>query len=121
MNLTGTAEVVRKYLDDAFDARTPVMVLRWDGGDRERLWDLPEGLCVTGPAPAKLGLCVRRLDAAGRYAVRLLWDRTTLAWPDVSRTELLACCLGPLLAAAGLDLWSLLEHQPAARLRSRAA
>jgi hypothetical protein len=118
MGVTGTGEVVRKYLDEAFDPRAPVMVLRWDGGG-ERLWELPEGLCVTGPAPAKLGLSVRRRDA-DRYAVRLLWDRTTLGWEDVSKVELLGCCLGPLLAALGLDLWSLLD-QPAVRLKLRAA
>jgi hypothetical protein len=88
-----------------------VLVLRWRGG-AERLWELPEGLCVTGPAPGKLGLSVRRRDG-DRYAVRLLWDRTTLAWEDVSKVELLGCCLGPLLAALGLDLWAMLDRQPA--------
>lgn len=119
MSVTGTAEVVRKYLDETFDPRTPVMVLRWDGGG-ERLWELPEGLCVTGPAPRTLGLSVRPTADADRYAVRLLWDRTTLAWEGVSKVELLGCCLGPLLTALGLDLWVMLD-QPAVRLKLRAA
>lgn len=118
MHTTGTAQVVRKYLDEAFDPRCAVMVLRWEGGG-DRLWELPEGLCVTGPAPCKFGLSARRLDA-DRYAVRLLWDRTTLSWDGATRAELLGCCLGPLLAAVGLDLWSLLD-QPTARPRLRAA
>ena len=117
MNSTGTAEVVRKYVDESFDPVAPVMVLRWDGG--ERLWELPEGLSVAGPGPSRLGLRVRRRDG-DRYAVRLLWDRTLMAWDDVSKVEILGCCLGPLLAAIGLDLWSMLE-QPAGRLKVRAA
>src|SRR5262249_10898510 len=108
----------RKYLDEAFDARSPVMVLRWDGGG-ERLWEFPEGLCVTGPAPSRLGLSVRCRDGE-RYAVRLLWDRTTLAWEDVSKVELLGCCLGPVLSALGMDLWTMLD-QPAGRVKMRAA
>ena len=43
-----------------------------------------------------------------------------MAWDDVSKVEILGCCLGPLLAAVGLDLWSMLE-QPASRLKLRAA
>jgi hypothetical protein len=38
----------------------------------------------------------------------------------VSKVELLGCCLGPLLAALGLDLWAMLD-QPAARPKARAA
>lgn len=117
------AEVVRKYVDETFDEHTPVLALRWraDPGPAERLWELPEGLCMVGGLPSHLGVAIRR-QPAGTYAVRLLWERTVLSWPALSRLELLGSCLGPLLAALGLDLWSmLLPPQPAERARPRAA
>jgi hypothetical protein len=118
-----TAEVVRKYIDESFDANAPVQVLRWpgDSAQAERLWELPGGHCVAGVAPTRVGWVIRR-SAADTFSVRLLWDRTTLSWPAVSRTELLASCLGALLAAVGVDLWSVLEQRITAdRLRPRAA
>jgi hypothetical protein len=117
-----TAEVVRKSIDETFDEHAPVWLLRWqDDGPGERLWQLPEGLCVVGGPPRRLGLSIRP-QPSGSYAVRLLWERTLLGWPGLSRVELLGSCLAPLLAALGLDLWSMLQ-QPvaAARVRPRAA
>jgi hypothetical protein len=115
------AEVVRKYVDETFDPHTPVLALRWDAdGPAERLWELPEGLCVVGGPPTRLGLAIRR-QPGGDYAVRLLWERTLLSWSALSRLEMLGSCLGPLLAALGLDLWSLLEQPAAPRARPRAA
>jgi hypothetical protein len=112
-----TAEVVRKYIDESFDAHTPVMVVRWDGepGNGDRLWELPEGLCVVGAAPRRLGIRIRR-QSEDSYAVRLLWENTQLTWPTLSRMELLASCLSPVLGAVGIDLWSLLE-QPMEAMR----
>ena len=116
------AEVVRKYVDDTFDVNTPIMVLRWtDPAACERIWELPEGLSVVGPPPRHFALLVRRAAGDG-YAVRLMWDRTQLSWPGLSRLDLLGSCLGALLSSLGLDLWSLLEQSgPALRLRPRAA
>jgi hypothetical protein len=117
-----TAEVVRKAIDETFDRYAPVWVLRWqDDGPAQRLWELPEGLCVVGGPPGRLGLSIRP-QASGTYAVRLLWERTLLSWPGLSRLELLGSCLSPMLAALGLDMWSMLE-QPvtAGRVRPRAA
>lgn len=118
-----TAEVARKFIDEAFDAHAPVLVLRWpgDAGQAERLWELPEGLCLAGPAPTRFGYVVRR-TSPDAYAVRLVWDRAVLAWAHTSRMELLGSCLGSILAAIHVDLWSLLQ-QPAAgpRVRPRAA
>ena len=57
-------------------APLPVMELRWaqpPRGQAERLWELPEGVCIVGPAPARFGFSFRRLDE-GDFAVRLLWD-----------------------------------------------
>src|SRR5262249_22848869 len=95
-----TAEVVRTCIDETFDRHPPVLLLRWqeDVGPAERLWELPEGLCVASAPPSRLGVAIRR-QPGGEYAVRLLWERTLLAWPTLSRMELLGSCLGPLLAA----------------------
>ena len=41
--------------------------------------------------------------------------------PALSRLEVLGSCLGPLLAALGIDLWSLLEQPVAGKVRARAA
>ena len=52
-----TAEVVRKYIDESFDAHAPILVLRWQdtSGPGERLWELPEGMCVVGVHATSLG------------------------------------------------------------------
>jgi hypothetical protein len=116
-------EVVRSYVDDSFRPRLPIFCLRWEAeGNTERLWELPEGVTVLGPAPTRFGLSVQRLDS-GSYAVRLLWDRTYLSWAALSRAELLTCCLSTVLSALGKDLWHLLDQPqaPAARGRFRAA
>jgi hypothetical protein len=116
------AEVVREYIDDSFDAHAPVRVLRWEdkSGRGEHLWELPEGLCVVGAAPRKLGLRIRR-QGEDDYAVRLLWENTHLTWPALSRMELLASCLSPVLGALGVDLWSLLEQPLCASRGTRLA
>ena len=117
------AGVIREYIENSFDAQAPVMVLRWDDepGRGERLWELPEGLCIVGAAPRRLGFRIRRHNEDS-YAVRLLWDNTQLIWPALSRMELLASCLTPVLGALGIDLWSLLEQSfSAPRGEQRAA
>jgi hypothetical protein len=110
-------------MDDHFDSHSPVLVLRWpaDEGQAERLWELPEGLCLAGSAPKRLGYMIRRIEA-DLYHVRIVWDRSVLSWAAVSRMDLLASCLGSLLAAIGVDLWSVLEQpMPTGRVRPRAA
>jgi hypothetical protein len=105
------AEVVRKFIDESFDPASPVMVLRWPGGEglAERLWELPEGLTIAGQAPSRFGWRIRR-TGPDSYAVRLVWDRTVLAWQHLPRLELLGCCIGSILAALGVQLWSVLEQ-----------
>jgi hypothetical protein len=118
-------KVVRCYFDESFEPHLPAMTLRWDTPGQEpaeRLWELPAGFHVLGPAPERFGFQVRRLDS-NYYSLRLLWDQTCLSWPSVSRLQLMSCSLAPLLAALGTDLWSLLD-QPiysAKRARPRAA
>lgn len=120
--LLPSAEVVRRFIDEDFDRHTPVAVLRWaDEGPAERLWELPEGLCITGPAPRRFALHVRRHSRDG-YAVRLLWDGTQLSWPSLGRADLLGSCLAALLKALGQELWSVLEQPlPVLRFQPRAA
>jgi hypothetical protein len=116
-------EVVRKYIDDSFDAYTPVMVLRWadNPGQADRLWELPEGMCIVGGGPLLFGIRIRR-QSPDTYAVRLLWETTQMRWAALSRVALLGSCLAPLLGALGIDLWSLLEQPlPGTRIRQRAA
>ena len=108
--------------DDAFAPRLPAMCLRWGTGRRERLWELPEGMSILGPAPERFGISIQRMGNDS-YAVRLLWDRTCLSWPALSRAQLLTSALAPLLGALGTDLWYLLD-QPVhseSRLPLRAA
>src|SRR5438105_1571026 len=102
-------EVVRSYFDDAFDPHLPAVSLSWRGGPPERVWELPEGVSLVGPAPRRFGFRARpRRD--GSYEVRLLWDRTCFSWPSLSRVQLLGSSLAPLLAALGNDLWCLLDR-----------
>jgi hypothetical protein len=117
------AQIVRKFFDEAFDRQAPVWALRWDEapGEADRLWELPEGLCVVGPPPRRFGIHLKRHGADG-YAVRLQWDRSLLSWPALTRVELLGSCLAALLAAVGSDLWAMLDQPlPAARGWLRAA
>ncbi len=117
-------EVVRRYVDESLGSPLPATCLRWapTRGQSERLWELPEGVCVVGPAPERFGFSFRRLDDSD-FAVRILWDRTSFHWPSVARVELLASSLAPLFGALGLDLWALLDQpaHAAPRDRGRAA
>jgi hypothetical protein len=105
-------EVVRCYFDDSFHPRLPAMCLRWDadnGQGLERLWELPDGVCLAGPPPKHFGVSIQRRGADG-YSVRLLWNHTGLTWSSLTRAELLTSALAPLLAAMGTDLWHLLDQ-----------
>ncbi len=116
-------EVIRSYVDRSQEPHLPVLCLHWEyEGNAERLWDLPEGVSILGPAPTRFGVGIQRV-AAETYSARLLWDHTMLSWPSLSRAQLLMSCLSPLLGALGTDLWHLLD-QPvvaAGRFRLRAA
>ena len=105
-------EIVRCFFDEVFDARVPAMCLRWKSDAHEsaaQTWELPEGLRLVGPAPERFGVSIRRHDADS-YAVRLLWDRTCMFWPTLTRRTLMASSLAPLLEAMGTDLWYLLDQ-----------
>ena len=101
-------KVVRCYFDTTFEPHLPAMSLRWDE-EAECLWELPEGVRFNGPPPRQFGVRIQR-RAEDAYSVRLLWDRTCLTWLDLTRSQLLASDLEPLLAALGTDLWYLLDQ-----------
>lgn len=112
--------VLRHYYDDEFHPPLPAMWLRWDTDPSDlsdRLWDLPEGVCLTGAAPEHFGIRIQR-RGADSYHVRLRWDQTRLSWPSLSRLQLLSSSLAPLLGAIGTDLWYLLEQPAGADVRS---
>jgi hypothetical protein len=105
-------QVVQCYFDDGFQPRLPAMYLRWDPEvmkPAERLWYLPEGVCMVGPAPERFGISVQRRDT-DRYAVRVLWDRTCLNWRALTRAQVLTSALAPLLSAMGTELLYLLDQ-----------
>jgi len=105
-----TPEVLRSFDHEGEEVLVPVMCLRWKGKDQgERLWELPDGVTIQGPPPRTLGLRILRQDN-GAYTVRLIWDRTALGWESLSREQLLASCLRPLLAQLGTDLWQFLDR-----------
>jgi hypothetical protein len=106
-----SADVVSCYLDDRFSPRVSALRLRWDGpaeGSGERLWDLPEGVCIVGPPPERFGFSIER-RAVDSYTVRLIWDRSGFSWTGLCRVQLLASALAPLMHAIGSDLYAQLD------------
>ncbi len=110
-------EIVRCYVDTAFQPHFPAMRLRWDpeAAKAERLWYLPADICLTGPAPECFGITIQR-QGADAYGVRLLWNGTCIHWSRLTRVQLMASALAPLLRAMGTDLWYLLDQPIAAEV-----
>ena len=105
-------EVMDCSVDVRFEPRLPTMRLRWGDtstGMAERLWDLPEGVSLVGPAPERFGVSILRQDADA-YAVRLVWNHTSFSWESLTRMQLLTSALAPLLRAIGSDLPALLDQ-----------
>ena len=88
------------------------MELQWDPdapGVMERTWHLPDGVVLHGPAPAQFGIKIQSGNN-NQYRVRVVWNRLTLDWNSLTRVQIMASSLKPLLAALGTDLWALLEQ-----------
>jgi hypothetical protein len=105
-------EVIRCYFDEGFQPHLPAMCLRWDAdslGRAERLWYLPEDVCLEGPPPERFGINLQRLGT-NAYAVRLLWNQSRLSWASLTRVQLLTSALGPILRALGTELRYLLDQ-----------
>jgi hypothetical protein len=116
-------EVLRRFTEAACQPALPALRLRWDASAlAERLWELPESVCLTGSAPERFGFNIER-QGDDAYAVHILWNRTHLSWPELTRVQLLTSALAPLLAALGTDLWQLLAEpvRPTIRMPRLAA
>jgi hypothetical protein len=106
--------VVRCFFQDSFQPPLPAMVLRWDTEApvvEEHTWHLPEGVRIHGPAPVRFGVTVYR-QGADAYQLRVLWNSLCLSWEGLTRVQIMASSLAPVLRVLGTDLWYLLT-QPA--------
>ena len=113
-----TPTVLARSIDNSTGLPLSVFELRWEEpAHTERLWDLPEGLCVVGPPPARFGVKIER-TGPDSYSVRLLWERTALAWEGLGRVPLLTSALSPVLAALGCDFRSVLDQPVRERPRN---
>ena len=105
-------QVAACYFDVGFVPPLAAMQLSWPAdAPAQSHWTLPNGESLTGPPPGRFGVRIRR-QAEDAYAVTLLWDSTYRQWYSLRRRELQASSLGPVLAALGTPLDSLLD-QPA--------
>ena len=105
-------EVLESCWEDDQPPTLAAMRLQWDPnmlGAAERVWRLPEGITLTGPAPERFGVTIVRKDLDA-YSVRLLWNDIRFDWTALTRVQLLTTSLTPLLHALGQDLWSLLNQ-----------
>jgi hypothetical protein len=106
------AQVLRCFAEESFQPPLPAMGLRWDAdasGVAERVWHLPDGLCVRGPAPDRFGVAIQRCGEDS-YQVRVLWNGLCLSWERLRRVQIMASSLALILAALGTDLWTLLTQ-----------
>jgi hypothetical protein len=105
-------EVLACFFEDCFHPPLPAMSLRWDGdasGIAERLWHLPNGVRLQGPAPTRFGVTIHR-HADDGFKVRVLWDGLCLGWDNLTRVQIMASSLSSVLAVLGTDLWYLLTQ-----------
>lgn len=104
-------EVVRCFHATNFHPHLPAMVLRWSEGPglTEHVWHLPDNLMLKGPAPEQFGITVHRLGP-NAFRVRCLWDNLGLHWERLTRSQIMASSLSPILSALGTDLWYLLNQ-----------
>ena len=96
--------------DNGFAPPLAVMRLQWPSPVVARSWSLPEQVVFRGAPPQRFGLRLQRRDFDS-YSLCLLWDGCHVLWPALTRTQLLATDLTPLLAALGTDLAYLLDQE----------
>ena len=78
-------------------------------GVTDRLWHLPDGMSLKGPAPQRFGVTVHR-TGPNAYRVRVLWNRTCVSWEGLTRAQVMASSFALILASLGTDLWTLLNQ-----------
>jgi hypothetical protein len=116
-------EVLRCFFVDSPPTPLLAMALHWHDeqpADSERIWHLPGGVCIRGAAPTRFGVTVHRHDVDA-YQVRLLWDNVCLSWQHLTRVQIIASALTPILALLGTDLWYLLAQPLPSQETHRAA
>ncbi len=111
MRTLPAADVVSCYFDDGVAPRLAAMRLRWpdDAGTNARLWRLPENVRLISTLPESFGVRIHR-TASDAYEVCLLWNRITLHWAGIPRSQLLNSSLGTVLTSIGTDLDNLLNQ-----------
>ena len=105
-------EVERCFFENSFEPPLPAMQLHWDPdgpGVAERVWHMPDSVLLKGPAPHRFGITIHR-QAKNSYQVRVLWNRLSLRWDDLTRAQIMASSLAVILNALGTDLWYLLTQ-----------
>lgn len=88
------------------------MLLRWEidaPGLSHRDWHLPGGVTLQGAPPSRFGITVER-QGTNSFRVRVLWNQLSLIWDRLSRNQINASSLSPILSALGTDLDYLLEQ-----------
>jgi hypothetical protein len=104
--------VVSLCLGDLFVSELGVLELDWSetcGIDSQRMWSLPLDQTVVGRPPQRFGIRVVRVEP-DRYSVHLLWNRSGMAWTDLTRAEIKDTDLGEILEAVGTSIDSLLTQ-----------
>ncbi len=105
-------EVVRCFFEKSFEPRLPAMELCWDPdapGVAERTWYLPGSVSLKGPAPQRFGITIARYESDA-YRVRVLWNRLSLNWDNLTRVQIMSSSIALVLNALGTDLWYLLNQ-----------
>ncbi len=105
-------KVERCFFDEGSDSPLPAMELLWDAdapGVADRVWHLPAGVTLKGPAPHQFGITIHRQEN-NSYRVRVLWNRLSLCWGDLTRVQIMSSSLALILNALGTDLWYLLNQ-----------
>ena len=119
MSLLPKPEIVNCFFDESVAPHLPGMVLRWDAQAPalvDAIWNLPDGVVLRGAAPERFGVTVERCGP-NAFRVRVLWNQLSLIWDRLSRRQIIASSLTPILEALGTDLWYLLE-QPIAEMQA---
>ena len=101
-----------------------ILLLQWNPdipGVADRTWELPEHVCITGPAPKRFAYAIDR-RGQDSYQLKVLWNQMSLEWKNLTRRQLLTTALTPILKALGTDLGELLERpMPTSKHRSQKA
>jgi len=105
-------EVVSCFFAAELQPAFPAMHLRWNTGVMglaERTWFFPQKVTLTGSAPERFGVTLQRHDADA-YVLKVLWNHMFFSWQNLTRVQILASSLTPILRALGTDLWYLLNQ-----------